>query len=82
MKLYDTARIDEVKQAAVIEVVAPAIEPDRRSSPKRTPITLLAALVGLATSCFLVLLEAASAALQADPHAAQRLRALKKAFTS
>ncbi len=82
VKLYDAARIDEAKQAAVIEVVAPAIEPDRRSSPKRTPITLLAALVGLATSCFLVLLEAASAALQADPHAAQRLRALKKAFTS
>ena len=35
MKQYDAARLDEAKDAAIIQVVEPAIEPDRRSSPKR-----------------------------------------------
>jgi tyrosine-protein kinase Etk/Wzc len=33
MKQYDVARRDESKEAAVIQVLEPAIEPDRRSSP-------------------------------------------------
>ena len=35
MKQYDAARLDEAKDAAIIQVVEPAIEPDRQSSPKR-----------------------------------------------
>ncbi len=33
MKQYDAARLDEAKEAAVIQVVEPAIPPDRKSSP-------------------------------------------------
>jgi hypothetical protein len=34
IKQYDAARLDESKDAAIIQVVEPAIVPDRRSSPQ------------------------------------------------
>jgi tyrosine-protein kinase Etk/Wzc len=43
---YEAARLDEAKEAAVIQVVAPAIEPERKSSPKRALIVLLSTVAG------------------------------------
>ncbi len=45
LRQYDAAKLDESKEAAIIQVVEPAIEPDRRSSPQRVLIILLS-LVG------------------------------------
>src|SRR6266478_7072555 len=45
-KQYEAARLDEAKTAAIIQVVDPAIEPDRKSSPPRTLIVVIAALLG------------------------------------
>jgi tyrosine-protein kinase Etk/Wzc len=48
---YEAARLDEARNAAVIQVLDPAIEPDRKSGPPRTLIvslTTLAALFGSA----------------------------------
>src|SRR6202044_977210 len=41
IKQYDAARLDESKDAAIIQVVEPAIVPDRTSSPKPALIVLL-----------------------------------------
>lgn len=44
-KQYEVARIDEAKDASVIQVLDPAIEPERRAKPKRTLIVLMSALI-------------------------------------
>jgi tyrosine-protein kinase Etk/Wzc len=46
-KQYEAAKIDESRQAAVIQVVDPAVIPDKKSWPKRSLITLAAAVLGL-----------------------------------
>lgn len=46
-KQYEAARIDEAKQAAVIQVVDRAVVPDKKNSPNRTLIIALAAAAGL-----------------------------------
>jgi uncharacterized protein involved in exopolysaccharide biosynthesis len=44
---YEVAKVDEARQGAVVQVVDPAVVPDRRSSPQRTLIVLCAAVLGL-----------------------------------
>ena len=51
LKQYDVARLDEAKDAAVVQVVEAAIAPDRRSSPGRLFITLISTLLGIAGAC-------------------------------
>ena len=51
MKQYDAARIDESKSATVIQVVEPAIPPDRRSFPQRSFIVLIFTALGFACGC-------------------------------
>lgn len=46
-KQYELAKIDEAKDSSVIQVLEKAIEPDRKSKPKRSLIVLLAAFGGL-----------------------------------
>jgi tyrosine-protein kinase Etk/Wzc len=46
MKQFDAARLDEAKEKAIIQVVEPAIKPDRKSSPKRALIVFLFASGG------------------------------------
>lgn len=46
-KQYELARLDEAKQGAVVQVLDPAIEPERKTSPKRVLITVVSAMVGL-----------------------------------
>ena len=51
LKQYDAARLDEAKDAAVIQVVEPAIVADRKSSPQRSLIVLLFAFLGGFGAC-------------------------------
>jgi tyrosine-protein kinase Etk/Wzc len=51
LKQYDAARLDEAKDAAVIQVVEPAIPPERRSSPKRLFIIGLLTAIGFLGGC-------------------------------
>jgi tyrosine-protein kinase Etk/Wzc len=53
------AKLDEARQGALIQVVDPAIPPDRRSSPKRALIILGAALVGFFMAVCWVFITAA-----------------------
>ena len=77
MKEYEGARLDEAKDAAIIQVVEPAIEPDRKSSPKRTLIVLLFTLAGFLTGSVLAVLLWWKDRAQSDPYvAAQYLQLL------
>ncbi len=80
MKQYDAARLDEAKDAAIIQVVEPAIEPDRKSSPKRAIILLLSIFVGFFAGCILALLELGRNIVQSDPIAAKQFEELSYAL--
>jgi tyrosine-protein kinase Etk/Wzc len=79
MKQYDAARLDEAKEAAIIQVVEPAIEPDRKSSPKRAPIVFLFASGGFLAGCSLGLVLWWKELAQSDPAVARQLRDLQSA---
>jgi tyrosine-protein kinase Etk/Wzc len=79
MKQYDAARLDEAKEAAIIQVVEPAIEPDRKSSPKRALIVFLFAIGGFFAGCFLGLILWWKEIAQSNPEAVRQLRVLKSA---
>jgi uncharacterized protein involved in exopolysaccharide biosynthesis len=53
-KQYEVARLDEAKDSSVIQVLDPAVEPERKAKPSRSFIVVVAALVGL----FLALIAA------------------------
>jgi tyrosine-protein kinase Etk/Wzc len=80
LKQYDAARLDESKDAAIIQVVEPAIEPDRRSSLKPALMMLLFTLGGVFSGCLLALLGCWKQTLHSDPRLAKQLRDLKGAL--
>jgi uncharacterized protein involved in exopolysaccharide biosynthesis len=54
-KQYELAKLDEAKDAAVIQVIDRAVTPERKSWPPRGWIVLLAAITALSLSVFFVL---------------------------
>lgn len=74
-KQYEVARLDEAKDAALIQVLDPAIVPERKFKPKRAIIILLTvflALIGAVASAFFS--EAKSKVLAAPAGRAQWAR--------
>ncbi len=54
LKQYEAAKLDEGRDATVIQVIEPAVPPERRVWPKRTLMVLLAAFAGFFISVFTV----------------------------
>jgi len=81
IKQYDAARLDEAKDAAIIQVVEPAIAPDRKSSPKRALIVVCFTVAGVLAGCLLVPLLCWKQYAQSDPRTASQLSALRHAVT-
>lgn len=80
VKQYDAARLDEGKEAAIIQVIEPAIAPDRKSSPKRVLIVIVASFLGWFAACFYVLAAMALARARTDPEIDFQLSALGHAL--
>jgi uncharacterized protein involved in exopolysaccharide biosynthesis len=57
LKQYDAARLDEAKDAAVIQVVELAAPPERKSSPHRAVIALWFTAIALLGMCALICLK-------------------------
>lgn len=76
-KQYEIAKIDEAKEGTLVQVVDKAIEPDRKSRPRRSFIVLLTALGALFVSIVWVSILEALTKLKADPMRAGRLEILK-----
>lgn len=71
-KQYEVARLDEAKDSSVIQVLDAAIEPERKSKPRRAIIVLLSAVLALFASMVLAfVLEARKRALQSKSGADQ-----------
>ena len=79
LKEYEAARLDEAKEGTVIQVVEPAIEPDRHSSPQRAVILIVSACLGIFAGCCLALLLAWKGHMQCNPDVAKKFRILRDA---
>lgn len=78
---YEMAKLDEAKQGAVIQVVDPAVPPDKRSFPKRTLIVLGAILAGFVVGVITVFVQSGFQHLQQDSEVAQKLNHLRRALS-
>jgi uncharacterized protein involved in exopolysaccharide biosynthesis len=77
---YEAARIDEAKQAPLIQVVDNATVPDRKTWPPRGLLTVAAGMAGLVLASAWVLITGAIRNLAQTPAHAMRLESLKNAL--
>ena len=78
VRQYEMARVDEAKQGQMIQVVDPALVPERRSWPPRTVLTLLAfILAGIIASSW-VILQAALRTRMENPEEARKILQLRE----
>jgi len=75
---YEMARVDEAKQGQIIQVVDPALLPDRRSWPPRTILTLLAFILGAMIASFWVIFSAFFRHRMEDPELAAKTEKLRQ----
>lgn len=77
-KQYELAKIDEAKDSAVVQVMDIAIEPDRKSKPKRSLIVLLWALVAGFLAILWTFVSEKMVKTSGDPQQTHRLQALRR----
>jgi tyrosine-protein kinase Etk/Wzc len=78
---YELAKLDEAKEGSLIQVVDPAIVPDRRSFPKRTLIVLFATVAGLFIGILTALLQVGFTRMKEDPDSNQKLVVFRNALS-
>ena len=76
-KQLEAARIDEAKNAVMVQVVDRAVEPERKSSPKRMLIVAVAAIASFLLSCLGVLIWEAIRRKRQDPDEGARIAQLQ-----
>ncbi len=76
-KQLEAARIDEAKNAVLIQVVDKAVAPERKSSPKRLLVIAIATLLAFLLACFGVLCLEAVRRKAGDPIDGPRLSLLR-----
>jgi len=78
LKGYETARLDEARDAVVIQVVDKAIPPDKRAKPKRTLMVFVATFTGFFLSIFIALFIEYKERASQDPEQKERIEAIRK----
>jgi len=81
-KQLEAARLDEAKDAVVVQVVDKAVVPERKSSPRRTLIVLVTAIAAFLVSCLAVLLAEIIRRKEQDPLDGARLALLRRSLKS
>ncbi len=79
-KQYELARVDESKEAPILQVVDRARPPEKRTRPKRTLLVLGAAALALFAAVLATFAEDALAHAARDPARQARLAALRAAW--
>lgn len=77
-KQFEIAKIDEAKEAALIQVVDKALVPEQKSKPKRALIVILATLMAFFLSVLLAFVREASERASLDPASAERMNLLRR----
>lgn len=70
---FELAKLDEAKQGAIIQVVDPAIVPDKRSYPRRTLMILCGAASGLLLGILIAFAGAAVDKMRKNPRTSREL---------
>jgi tyrosine-protein kinase Etk/Wzc len=78
-KQYESARLDEARDAPVLQIVDRATLPDKKSGPHRLLLTVLGALAGAFVGVIWVLWRNLLGAMKKDPIRAGKLEALREA---
>ena len=79
-KQLEAARLDEAKDAVVVQVVDPAVVPEKKSSPRRMLIVMITGTAVFLFSCIGVLVVETFRCKQQDPDARIRLALLRQAL--
>jgi uncharacterized protein involved in exopolysaccharide biosynthesis len=76
-KQYEMAKLDEAREAALIQVVDKAQVPEKKSKPKRALIVLLSTFMAFFVGIVWAFIKEASERAQQDPEQAERMLLLK-----
>jgi uncharacterized protein involved in exopolysaccharide biosynthesis len=76
-KQYEVARLDEAKEAAIIQVVDQAVVPDRKSSPHRAVIVLVSLFLGMLFGAIWVIGSATWSQMRQNRRTSEQLTQLK-----
>jgi capsule polysaccharide export protein KpsE/RkpR len=77
-KQFELAKIDEARDAAVIQVVDRAVVPDRKSKPLRSLIVILIALIVSLLAVIVAFISETHARTMRNPKSASRLQQLQR----
>ncbi len=78
---YEAARLDEARDAVIVQVIDKAIPPEIRTRPKRTRMVIIAAFGGFVFAIFMAFLLEYRESLMDDPQSREKLEMLKKYAT-
>jgi uncharacterized protein involved in exopolysaccharide biosynthesis len=76
-KQLEAARLDEARDAVVVQVVDKAVVPEKKSSPRRMLIVLVTGAAALLLACLWVLVTESIRRKEQDPHNRVRLAMLR-----
>jgi uncharacterized protein involved in exopolysaccharide biosynthesis len=76
-KQYEAARLDEAKDSSVIQVLDPAIRPERRAKPQRALIVIVSTMLTALVVVAVVMLQEAKRRWLCSPSASSRWNELK-----
>ncbi len=77
LKGYEAAKLDEARDAVVIQVVDKAIPPDKRAKPKRTLMVLVATFSGFFLSIFIAFFMEYKEKASQDPEQKERINTIR-----
>jgi uncharacterized protein involved in exopolysaccharide biosynthesis len=75
---FEAAKVDEAREGELVQVVDPALVPDRKSSPNRILWTVVALLAGLAVSTAIGLTRASLRWMHRDPETDRKMVAVRR----
>jgi tyrosine-protein kinase Etk/Wzc len=81
-KQLEAARIDESKNAVMVQVVDKAVEPERKSSPRRLLIVAVTAIASFLLACLWMVVSEAIRRKQQDPGERARIAQLQQYLRS
>jgi tyrosine-protein kinase Etk/Wzc len=76
---FELAKLDEAKEGALIQVVDPAVPPDKKSFPKRALIVIGSSLLGLFVGIFWSFWQSSLEHIKKDPEMSSKLDLLRRA---
>jgi uncharacterized protein involved in exopolysaccharide biosynthesis len=78
---FEIAKLDEAKEGALVQVVDPAVPPDKRSFPKRGMIVIAATAAGFFVGIIVAMAHALFANINLDSEQAVKFMHLKEAIS-